>query len=93
MLTWYMYLSDVEEGGGTHFPELNLTVAPKKGRAAMWASVLSDDPYLRDDRTDHEAQEVRKGVKYGANLWIHMYEFRQMSTRGCGNDAYLGNWY
>ena len=29
VLTFYIYLNDVEEGGGTNFPELNLTVTPK----------------------------------------------------------------
>merc|ERR1712046_381227 len=30
--TFLLYLNDVPEGGGTSFPKLNLTIAPKKGR-------------------------------------------------------------
>ena len=33
ILTFFIYLSDVEEGGETNFPMLNMAVTPKKGRA------------------------------------------------------------
>ena len=42
-----------------------LDVAPA-GRALFWTSVMSDAPYERDDRTDHEALTVEGGVKYAA---------------------------
>lgn len=32
ILTFFLYLSDVEEGGETGFPKMNLQVTPKKGR-------------------------------------------------------------
>jgi prolyl 4-hydroxylase len=83
ILTFYFYLSDVDEGGGTHFPKLNLTVAPKKGRAVLWPSVLNDDPNSRDDRTDHEALAVTRGVKYGFNAWIHQRDFKGPFERAC----------
>ena len=63
----FLYLSDVEEGGGTHFNSQNITVQPKQGSAVIWPSVLDDDPNLKDYRTDHEALPVIKGVKYAAN--------------------------
>eukprot|EP00814_Leptocylindrus_danicus_P007095 CAMPEP_0116021144 /NCGR_PEP_ID=MMETSP0321-20121206/10212_1 /TAXON_ID=163516 /ORGANISM="Leptocylindrus danicus var. danicus, Strain B650" /LENGTH=455 /DNA_ID=CAMNT_0003491959 /DNA_START=156 /DNA_END=1520 /DNA_ORIENTATION=+ len=44
ILTFFLYLSDVEEGGGTKFNELDIVITPKKGRALLWPSVLSDDP-------------------------------------------------
>ena len=58
-----------ECGGGTGFPELNITVQPKKGSALLWPSVLDEKPNEKDDRTDHEALAVKKGIKYGANAW------------------------
>ena len=67
LYTFFMYLSDHEttglEGGETRFPLLNITVTAKKGRALFWTSVMSDAPYERDDRTDHEALTVEGGVK------------------------------
>jgi prolyl 4-hydroxylase len=83
ILTFYVYLSDVDEGGGTHFPELNVTVAPKKGRAVLWPSVLNEDPNSREDRTYHEALTVGRGVKYGFNAWIHQRDFKSAGKRGC----------
>merc|ERR1712196_673575 len=44
LLTVFFYLSNVEAGGGTHFPHLNLTVQPKRGRALIWPSMFDVDP-------------------------------------------------
>ena len=78
MLTLFLYLNDVEEGGGTAFPLLNngkgLVVQPKTGNALLWPSVIDEDPEEKDGRTDHEALPVLKGIKYGKFavlvLWI-----------------------
>jgi prolyl 4-hydroxylase len=43
-------LSDVEEGGETHFNKLGLSVKPKKGRALVWPSVIDSDPEFWDGR-------------------------------------------
>jgi prolyl 4-hydroxylase len=71
---------------------LNVTVQPKRGRAVLWPSVLDHKPSLRDDRTDHEAVHVRKGTKYGANYWLHMWEFQRPNEAGCSNQETFGNW-
>jgi prolyl 4-hydroxylase len=68
LLTLFMYLNDVEEGGGTNFPALNLTVTPKQGRAALWPSVMNEDPNQVDERTNHESIPVSQGVKYGMSI-------------------------
>ncbi|OEU19820.1 hypothetical protein FRACYDRAFT_224545 [Fragilariopsis cylindrus CCMP1102] len=83
LLTVYLYLNDVEAGGGTNFPELDLTVMPKRGRVLIWPSVLDDDPNEKDDRTDHQALPVEAGKKYGANAWLHMRDFKNALHRGC----------
>lgn len=93
LYTFFMYLAEGYTGGETHFPRLNITVAAAKGRALVWTSVLDSDPYERDDRTDHEALPVETGTKYAANYWLHMYPFRTKSDFGCGNVAYIDNWY
>jgi prolyl 4-hydroxylase len=83
LLTVFLYLNDVEGGGGTNFPLLDITVMPKKGRALIWPSVLDEDPNLKDPRTDHQALEVEKGTKYGANAWIHMRNIKAAEEMGC----------
>jgi len=83
MLTLFLYLNGVEEGGGTAFPLLGLTVQPKKGNAVLWPSVLDEAPEKKDGRTDHEALPVIKGVKYGANAWIHTRNYRLAEKMDC----------
>ena len=83
IMTLFLYLNDVEEGGGTSFPLLNVTVHPKKGNALLWPSVLNEDPDEKDPRTDHEAQTVVRGVKYGANAWIHSRDFKTPLAMNC----------
>jgi hypothetical protein len=54
ILTAYLYLNDVEAGGGTKFTDLDLTVMPKLGRALFWPSVFNDKPHEKDKRTNHQ---------------------------------------
>lgn len=83
ILTFYIYLNDVEAGGGTDFPNLGLTVSPKLGRAVLWPSVFNSRPNTRDSRSDHQALPVLKGTKYGANAWIHQRDFKNNNKIGC----------
>ncbi|KAL3780752.1 hypothetical protein ACHAW5_006422 [Stephanodiscus triporus] len=83
ILTFFLYLSDVEEGGATNFPDLNIAVKPKVGRALLWPSVLDSNPRDKEPRTDHEAQDVIKGIKFGANSWMHLYDYIDAQKMGC----------
>mmetsp|Transcript_19726 Transcript_19726/g.43916 ORF Transcript_19726/g.43916 Transcript_19726/m.43916 type:complete len:489 (-) Transcript_19726:224-1690(-) len=104
LLTVFLYLSDVEEGGGTRFNELNTvgdnigdesipgtggerTILPKMGRAVIWPSVVDSDPNLPDRRARHGAETVVKGVKYGANAWIHQRSYKESFLRACHDDG------
>ncbi|KAL1510841.1 hypothetical protein AB1Y20_007123 [Prymnesium parvum] len=89
LFTFFLYLSDVDEGGGTRFTLLNLTVTPKRGRALFWPSVLDEDPSaLRraDMRTMHESMSVVAGQKLAANVWLHQYDFQTALAAGCKNE-------
>jgi len=87
ILTFFMYLSNVEEGGGTRFPQLGespgLTVLPQKGKALLWPSVMDHDPLVWDPRTHHAALPVVMGIKYACNSWIHMRDFKTQHDKGC----------
>ena len=82
-MTFFLYLSDVEGGGGTNFPELDITIEPKRGRALIWPSVYNNDPMMQDPRMIHEALEVTAGTKFAANGWFHMYDFETPQRMGC----------
>lgn len=83
MLTVFLYLNTVEEGGGTRFTDLDITVEARRGRALLWPSVLNDKPSEKDRRTHHEALPVIKGIKYGANGWYHERDFKTPYGQGC----------
>mmetsp|Transcript_16839 Transcript_16839/g.27933 ORF Transcript_16839/g.27933 Transcript_16839/m.27933 type:complete len:355 (+) Transcript_16839:92-1156(+) len=82
LYTFFVYLSDVEEGGGTRFTELDIVVTPKLGRGILWPSVFEHDLRTSDKRTSHEALPVVKGIKIAANLWQHLYDFKTPSSTG-----------
>mmetsp|Transcript_21995 Transcript_21995/g.54352 ORF Transcript_21995/g.54352 Transcript_21995/m.54352 type:complete len:125 (-) Transcript_21995:298-672(-) len=83
ILTVFLYLNDVEEGGGTRFTDLDMIVAPKTGRVLIWPSTLDARPNDKDRRTHHEAMPVIKGIKYGANAWIHQRNFKEPHAKAC----------
>lgn len=83
ILSVLLYLSDVEEGGETVFPDLGITIKPKRGRAVFFPNVLSANLELADVRTAHKAKPVLKGQKYAVNTWIHLYDFKKPNLWGC----------
>lgn len=78
--TFLLYLSDVDAGGATVFPKINLTLYPQKGSAAFWFNLHRDG--LGDDDTLHAGCPVLSGVKWISNKWIR--EKGQFATRPCG---------
>lgn len=56
-------MSDVAQGGGTVFPELGLSVKPKKGTGVFWFNLFpsGDGNYA----TRHAACPVLQGSKWG----------------------------
>ena len=83
VLTAFLYLNDVEQGGGTNFPDLDITVMPKAGRILLWPNVLNENPLRRDDMTHHQALPVEEGIKYGANAWLHLRDFKTDYANNC----------
>lgn len=72
--TIVMYLSDVEQGGGTSFPNIGLQVQPKKGSAVFFANT---DAYRRpDQQTLHAGEPVEQGVKVIATKWLRERAYR-----------------
>jgi len=83
VLTVFLYLSDVQAGGGTHFPKLDLTIEPKRGRVVVWPSVLDGSPDEIDYSTVHEALAVEAGLKYSVNGWMHQKSYKAAYRLNC----------
>merc|ERR1719461_57567 len=79
IMTLFIYLSDVEVGGGTRFTDLNYTVSPRRGRAVLFPDVQDSDTFAKEEKTRHEAVPVGAGgVKYAVNVWMHQFPYRKM---------------
>lgn len=65
--TILIYLNDVDVGGSTVFPLLNLTVTPIGRSAIVWFNIL-DNGYS-DERTLHTGCPVSLGSKWVAVKW------------------------
>lgn len=67
--TLLIYLNDVEEGGETVFPYLNLEIKPKKGKGILFRTLDENDHIILESL--HGGKPVIKGEKWICNKWIH----------------------
>ncbi len=81
--TFFIYLNTPEQGGGTHFTDLDIVVPPVKGHAVLWHSVKDSDVEADEPFTHHEALPVEKGQKFSSNVWVHNYDYRTPAGNGC----------
>jgi len=72
--TLIMYLNDVEEGGETTFPKLNLSVPPRKGNALYFEYFYNDTSL--NELTLHAGLPVVKGEKWVATQWMRKQTVR-----------------
>ena len=67
VLTFMLYLSTVEAGGSTVFPQPGISVKPVVGNALLWFNVGPQHQY--DSRTVHMGCSVLYGNKWIATKW------------------------
>jgi prolyl 4-hydroxylase len=71
--TLVMYLNNVQEGGETAFPAVNLSVTPKKGSAAYFEYCNSQGQV--DPQTLHSGVPVVAGEKWIATKWMRQHRY------------------
>lgn len=72
--TLIMYLNDVEEGGETAFPLLNISIVPNKGMAVYFEYFYNN--HELNDFTLHAGTPVNKGEKWVATMWMRRQSLR-----------------
>mgnify|MGYP001171391875 FL=1 len=73
--TLVIYLNDVEEGGETVFPLLDIAVKPKRG-SAVYFEYFYNNPAL-NDLTLHSSVPVVRGEKWVATQWMRRQRVRE----------------
>ena len=63
------YLNNVDGGGETEFPNLDLKIEPKQGRIAYFENYIKKE--ICADSC-HRSLPVKKGEKWAFNLWYHI---------------------
>ncbi|ODN03007.1 Prolyl 4-hydroxylase subunit alpha-2 [Orchesella cincta] len=81
IMTFMLYLSHVEKGGGTGFPTLKTVIHPVKGSAVMWFNLNPDGTV--NYNVLHGGCPVLYGTKWIANKWIRSND--QMFIKRCLN--------
>jgi prolyl 4-hydroxylase len=71
--TLVIYLNDVEAGGATIFPEVGLSVIPKKGSAVYFEYCNSLNQL--DRLSLHGGAPVLKGEKWIATKWVRQNKY------------------
>ncbi|KAM6970094.1 prolyl 4-hydroxylase subunit alpha-2-like [Aplochiton taeniatus] len=66
--TILIYMTDVEVGGSTVFPDIGAALEPRKGSAVLWYNLLQNGE--EDPRTLHAGCPVFMGSKWVANKWV-----------------------
>jgi prolyl 4-hydroxylase len=72
--TLIIYLNDVEEGGETIFPEIDLKIVPMRGCAVYFAYANARSQL--DALTYHGGNPVLRGEKWIATKWMRQREYR-----------------
>ena len=71
--TLIFYLNDPEEGGSTYFPQLKMSIHPRKGSVVRFGYLGTDG--VPDRRSEHAGLPVITGEKWIATKWLREREF------------------
>ncbi|MFK7864232.1 MAG: prolyl hydroxylase family protein [Pseudohongiellaceae bacterium] len=78
LVTCLLYLNDVEEGGGTSFPNLDMEVRAKKGRMVLFHNCYQDKSIRHPDSL-HGGMPVLEGEKWACNFWFRESQYQDLN--------------
>ncbi len=79
MVTCVLYLSDVEESGGTSFPNLDMEVRAIKGCMLVCHNCFQGS-MVRHPNSVHGGMLVLQGEKWACNLWFRQKFYQLLET-------------
>lgn len=79
MVTCLLYLNDVEEGGGTSFPSIDMEIRAKKGRMVLFHN-CREGSTVRHPGSLHGGMPVLKGEKWACNFWFRELLYQTPET-------------
>lgn len=78
LVTCLLYLNDVESGGGTSFPNLDMEVRAKKGRMVLFHN-CHPGRNIRHQDSLHGGMPVLEGEKWACNFWFREFDYQDPS--------------
>lgn len=84
LVTALMYLNEVDDGGGTVFPKLDLEIEARPGRMVVFHNVADHGAtdLTRHPRSLHGGSPVWGGEKWACNLWFRARPYQTAATAG-----------
>lgn len=84
VLSFYIPLSDVKEGGYLGFPAMDwLMIPPQVGQMIVWPNVLGEDPMTADWKMEKEVLPPQQDDMYVLHIRAHQYNYTSANLRGC----------
>lgn len=78
LYTFLIYLNDDFDGGETDFPEIGVTITPKKGKAILFQNIDANQDLIPESM--HAGCPVKHGTKWIANKWVRIWPFELSSV-------------
>ena len=76
LVTCLFYLNQLDAGGGTYFPRLDIEVLPRQGRMLLFHN-CHPASINRHPGSLHGGMPPTAGTKWACNLWFRAESFRQ----------------
>ena len=73
VLTFIIYLNDIDEGGETEFPNINKRYRLEKGDVLFFNTLNNYECVTK--KALHGGAPVKSGEKWVCNLWIRKYKY------------------
>jgi prolyl 4-hydroxylase len=77
-ITAMIFLNDVDEGGETDFPLLDIAITPRAGTLLIWNN--ADETGRPNRLTLHAGNPVRRGTKYIVTKWYRCQPWHRLGS-------------